>query len=96
MASFIGKMIEREGAGRDPDIYEGSRWFAGRIFRIGATVTKGSTTNGGAARRYAWLSITAANTISQMIPFGAERMAGWFAWMCSCAGQTNAAIPICQ
>ena len=53
-------MIEREGVGCDPDIYEDSRGFVDLISYSGATVTKGSATNGAAARRYAWLSIAAA------------------------------------
>jgi len=53
-------MIEREGAGCDPDIHDDFCRFVVRIFGGGAAMTKGSATNGGVARRYAWLSIAAA------------------------------------
>jgi len=53
-------MVEREDAGFDTDICGYSRLFAGCVSRGEATVTKGSSTDGGTARRYAWLSIAAA------------------------------------
>ena len=53
-------MVERDGAGCDNNICCRSRLFAGCDFRDEATVTKGSATDGQAARRYAWLSIAAA------------------------------------
>src|SRR5215213_5041233 len=53
-------MVEGEGIGCDPDIHGSSCWFAERIFRGETAVTKGSATNGGAARRYVGLSIAAA------------------------------------
>jgi cation diffusion facilitator family transporter len=40
----------------------GSCWFARRVYPGEVLVTKGSATNGGSARRYAWLSIAAAVT----------------------------------
>ena len=60
MATLIGKMVEREGAGCDPDADDDTWRFVVRIFRGRAEMTKGSATNGTSARRYAWLSIAAA------------------------------------
>jgi cation diffusion facilitator family transporter len=74
-ATFIGKMIEREGARCDPDIYDELYCFVVHIFRGGATVTKGSAMNGGSARRYAWLSIAAA-VITIGLKLGAYYLTG--------------------
>jgi cation diffusion facilitator family transporter len=59
-ATFIRKMVEREGADCDADIYDDSWRFVVHIFPGGAAMTKGSATNGISTRRYAWLSIAAA------------------------------------
>jgi cation diffusion facilitator family transporter len=53
-------MVERAGACRDPDIYDDLCHSVARILRGEAAVTKRSATNGASARRYAWLSISAA------------------------------------
>jgi cation diffusion facilitator family transporter len=74
-ATFIGKMIEREGARCDPDIYDELYCFVVHIFRGGARVTKGSAMNGGSARRYAWLSIAAA-VITIGLKLGAYYLTG--------------------
>jgi cation diffusion facilitator family transporter len=74
-ATFIGKVIEREGARCDPDIYDELYCFVVHIFRGGATVTKGSAMNGGSARRYAWLSIAAA-VITIGLKLGAYYLTG--------------------
>jgi cation diffusion facilitator family transporter len=60
VATLTGKMVEREGAGRDHDVYMDSCWFEVRVFRVGAAMTQGSAMNGVSARRYVWLSIAAA------------------------------------
>jgi cation diffusion facilitator family transporter len=53
-------MVEREGAGRDLDVYMDSCCFEMRAFRGGAAMTQGSAMNGLSARRYVWLAIAAA------------------------------------
>ena len=53
-------MVETGDAGCDPDIWNVFYCFVAHVFRGGAAVRKGSATNGGAARRYAWISIAAA------------------------------------
>ena len=68
-------MIEREGAGCDPDIYDDPYCFVAHIFRGGTAMTKGSATNGGVARRYAWLSIAAA-VITIGLKLGAYYLTG--------------------
>jgi cation diffusion facilitator family transporter len=49
--------------------------FVGRVFRGGAAVTKGSATNAGSARRYAWLSVAAA-VITIGLKLGAYYLTG--------------------
>ena len=68
-------MIEREGAGREPDIHHDLYYFVALILREGAAVTKGSATNGASARRYAWLSIAAA-VITIGLKLGAYYLTG--------------------
>jgi cation diffusion facilitator family transporter len=68
-------MVETEDAGRNTDIYRGPRRFVGRIFGSETAVTKGSAMNGASARRYAWLSISAA-VVTIGLKLGAYNLTG--------------------
>jgi cation diffusion facilitator family transporter len=71
----FGKVVESGDVVCDREVCGGSFGFAVRVFQDEAVVTKGSTTTGGTARRYAMLSIAAAVTTIGL-KFGAYYLTG--------------------
>jgi cation diffusion facilitator family transporter len=75
MLLLFGKVVESGDVLCDREVCGGSFGFGVRVFQDEAVVTKGSTTTGGTARRYAVLSIAAAvSTIG--LKFGAYYLTG--------------------